>query len=50
MRSISAKEVVVILRNESAQERAIDLTIGEHKISGSMTADSFSTMMLHHNS
>jgi glucosylceramidase len=43
------RSIVVILRNESAQGRAIDLTIGENKISGLMAADSFSTVLLHHN-
>jgi glucosylceramidase len=41
--------VVVILRNESAQEKAIDLTIGETKIMGSMAADPFNTLVLHQN-
>ena len=34
---------------KGVQERPTDLTIGEHKISGSMAADSFSTIVLHHN-
>jgi glucosylceramidase len=40
------KSVVVILRNESGYERPVDVTIGDRKISGSMEADSFNTMLL----
>lgn len=43
------QSIVVILRNESSQEKAIDLTLGEHKISGSMPADSFNTLLLRRN-
>jgi len=38
--------VVVLLRNESARERTIDVTIGERKIYGTMAADSFNTVVL----
>jgi glucosylceramidase len=40
------RSVVVILRNESAQEKAIDITIGDNTIRGSMPPDSFNTMTL----
>jgi glucosylceramidase len=38
--------VVVLLRNESAMEKAIDVTIGGQKIAGSMAPDSFHTVVL----
>jgi len=38
--------VAVILRNESARERPIDVTVGETTISGMMPADSFNTLLL----
>jgi glucosylceramidase len=40
------RSVVVILRNESNHERAVDVTIGDRKISGSMEPDSFNTLVL----
>lgn len=40
------KSVVVVLRNESNHERAVDVTIGERRIRGNMEADSFNTLVL----
>ena len=40
------KSVVVILRNESGHERAVDVRIGDRQIAGSMEADSFNTLLL----
>jgi glucosylceramidase len=44
--SIRTKIVVVILRNESGYERAVDVRIGDRQIAGSMEADSFNTLLL----
>ena len=40
------KSVAVILRNESAHERPIDLTVAGKTIQGVMPADSFNTLLL----
>lgn len=40
------QSVVVVLRNESGYEKAIDVSIGSRKIAGSMEADSFNTLLL----
>lgn len=40
---------VRVKQYEGAQEKAIDLTIGESKVMGSMAADSFNTLILHRN-
>jgi O-Glycosyl hydrolase len=41
------QSVVVVLRNESDYEKAIDISIGARKVAGSMAADSFNTLLLH---
>lgn len=41
------QSVVVVLRNESNYEKAIDISIGSQKVAGSMAADSFNTLLLH---
>ena len=41
------QSVVVVLRNESGYEKAIDISIGSRKVAGSMAADSFNTLLLH---
>ena len=43
------RSIVVVLRNENAQEKAIDLTLGYRKIIGSMPSDSFNTVVLRPN-
>jgi glucosylceramidase len=40
------QSVVVVLRNESGYDKAIDVSIGSRKVSGSMAADSFNTLLL----
>jgi glucosylceramidase len=40
------RSLVVVLRNESTQEKAIDIHLGADKISGSMPPDSFNTLLL----
>lgn len=42
------QSVVVVLRNESAYEKAIDVPIGSRKVAGSTAADSFNTLLLRH--
>jgi glucosylceramidase len=43
------RSVIVVLRNESPQPRAIDLTIADNTIRGTMPADSFNTVTLQPN-
>jgi glucosylceramidase len=41
------RSIVVVLRNASALQKAVDIHLGSNKIAGSMPPDSFNTLLLH---